>query len=116
MNDVRVGRTLGLLRLLWAAALLVSPQRVIVLLGGEDTSRSCFVGRILGVRHLVQGAAELAFWPRGRRIGSLVDSAHALSAVAFAGWDPHWRRAAGTDAAVAATFAVAGALGRTRPS
>ncbi|HUB70993.1 MAG TPA: hypothetical protein VL984_11275 [Acidimicrobiales bacterium] len=101
-----------MLRLLWAAALMISPQRVIVLLGGEDTRQSRFVGRILGARHLVQGVAEVALWPKGRRIGSLVDSLHAASAAAFAGRDPHWRRAAVTDAGIAASFAVAGAAVR----
>lgn len=104
------GRMLGAIRLLWAAGLLISPQRVIVALGGEDTPRSCFVGRVLGVRHLIQGAAELTFWPKGRRIGSFVDAAHAASAALFARSSPDWRRAAATDAAVAASFAMAGAV------
>ena len=112
MDRSDTGRTLGMLRLLWATALLASPQRVIVLAGGNDTPPSRLVARILGIRHLVQGAVEVALWPKGRRIGSVIDAAHAASAAAFACRVARWRRAAGTDAAVAASFAMAGAIRR----
>jgi hypothetical protein len=102
------GRILAVVRVGWAGFLLVWPRQAIVLLGGEDVPASRLVCRLLGGRHLTQGVAELLFWPRGRRVGSLVDILHAASAVAFGCRDPRWRRAALRDGVVAASFAIAG--------
>jgi hypothetical protein len=113
MDRIGTRRELGVIRLAWATVLLVSPKSLIALFGGEDTPTSRLIGRILGVRHLLQGVVEIAFWPKGRRIGSLVDTAHAASAALFAARATRWRRAAGTDAAVAVSFAMAGAIRRS---
>ena len=102
------GRIVGMVRLAWAATLLVAPSRVIVAVGGSSDSKATTVARVLGIRHAIQGLVEVAAWPRWRRTGSVVDLAHALTGVALAGTDRRWRRVALTDSALATTFAVAG--------
>ena len=115
----RVGR-LGraVVRLLWGALLLGAPRAVLRVAPGRDPDdqrerRVRVVVRVLGARHLLQGAAELALGPdavAAGRVGAAVDAAHSLSMVALAGFDRRRRVVASTDAAVAAAFAASGAL------
>jgi len=102
------GRVLGVVRLGWAAALLAVPQAVIPRMGGQVDSKSVAVARILGARHAAQGALEVVTGSRGRHAGSMIDAAHSLTAAALGLFDASWRRVALTDAAIAATFAIAG--------
>jgi hypothetical protein len=115
MDGAVGGRCLGGLRLVWAMALLCWPERVIAALGGEVTSQSRRIGRVLGVRHFLQGVAEVSVWPRGRRFGSIVDAVHASSVAVSSLITPRWRRPLERDAAVAASFAIAGASRAPRP-
>jgi hypothetical protein len=104
------GRVLGGIRLAWAAVLIATPGRVIVVLGGRDLPRSRLVGRVLGVRHLLQGLGEILGWPARWRTGTAVDVAHAASAVALARRAPQWRKAASADALLASAFAILGGI------
>jgi hypothetical protein len=102
------GLTFALIRLSWGALLVAAPGRVVVALGGADTSTSRAVERTLGARHLLQGAVELATWPRYRRVGVAVDLLHASTGVALAVGDERWRRPATLDALATTAFALAG--------
>jgi hypothetical protein len=99
----------ALLRLVWGGALVAAPARIVVLLGGADTTSSRAIERTLGIRHLIQAGVELAAWPQGRRLGVLVDGLHAASGVGLAAADGRWRRPALLDAAVTSAFALTGA-------
>lgn len=107
-QDRRHGRRLATTRLLWAGALFVAPRQLLRLAGGTADPAALKVARVLGGRHALQGAVELASWPRGRRLGAAVDGLHALTALALAGLDPKRRRVALSDALVAGTFAADG--------
>ena len=102
------GVTLALVRLVWGAPLAAAPGRVVLALGGADTATSRRVERTLGGRHLLQGAVELAAWPRWWRLGVVVDVLHASSGMALAACSARWRRPAALDASVTTAFAVAG--------
>jgi hypothetical protein len=107
----RPDRLLGFVRLGWAAALITAPDAVIGVIGGGVDSKSVAVARILGVRHAAQGAVEVATGSRWRRAGSAIDAAHSITAVGLALVDSSRRRLAFADAAIAATFAIAGRTG-----
>jgi hypothetical protein len=115
MSRAVAGRFIGGVRLIWAVALLIFPERIIVASGGEDTSTSRLIGRALGARHLTQALVEVSLWPRARRIGRFVDAAHAFSAALFAAFVPRWRKCAMRDALIAASFSLLG-IGRDRRS
>lgn len=99
-------------RLAWGSLLVARPGRAAALFGGQDSVKVRAVLRILGVRHLLQGAAEL--WPHGGRhdLDPAIDGIHALTAATLAVLDPRWRRPAAADAAVASGFLGAGMLRR----
>jgi hypothetical protein len=99
---------IGVIRLGWAALLLAAPSTVLGVFGGPADSTSVTVARVLGARHAIQGAVEVAAWPRWRRSGSVIDAAHSLTAVALAASDRRWRRLGRTDSLIAAAFAVGG--------
>jgi hypothetical protein len=107
--------TIGVIRLGWAALLLAAPSKVLAAFGGPADSTSVTVARVLGARHAIQGAVEVAAWPRWRRSSSVIDAAHSLTAVALSASDRRWRRLARTDGLIAAAFAVGGLAGR-RPT
>ena len=107
-RSTRRGRALGAGRLAWAAALLAAPNKIIAFAGGHSDPSVARVVRVLGVRHAVQGAVEVAWWPKWRRIGAAVDGAHALTGVALAAADPGWRRVALCDTAIATGLAAIG--------
>ena len=101
------------LRSLWGALLLTRPRRVGDALGLEfaDTKRGRGVVRVLGGRHLVQ-AGVTAARPTGPvvAVGAAVDALHALTALGWGMLDRSHRRAGLTDAGLAASFGVAGAM------
>jgi hypothetical protein len=104
------------LRLSYAALLLAAPDLVIRLSTGHPANRiTRAVVRLLGGRHLIQGILT------GNRpstpmlaLGAAADLAHALSMLALAALNQRRRRAELTDAAVAATLAISGAILATR--
>ncbi|TSD99467.1 hypothetical protein FOS14_11810 [Skermania sp. ID1734] len=74
-----------------------------------NPTTAAVVLRVLGARHVVQGAISARVGDRALyRLGAGVDVLHALSMVAVAVASPRWRRAAATDAVVATAFAVVG--------
>ena len=105
-------------RLVWAAAVIGFPNRLIDAAGGSPDRRSRRVARILGARHAIQGSLELASWPRWSRAGIVVDGLHAITAAGLGALDPDRRRVALTDTAIASTFALLGrhAALRTEPA
>lgn len=106
--------------MVWGALLLGAPQTMLRLVpggggrgAGGHEGRLPAVTRILGARHLLQGAAQLALGPEAvvaGRAGTAVDAAHGLSMVAAGAFDRRRRTVAWSDVAVAGAFAVSGAL------
>jgi uncharacterized protein YjiS (DUF1127 family) len=102
---------LRIARLGYGAQALLAPAAVLRAGGIEQPStRSQFVVRLLGARHIAQ-----AWYTRRRtrsrlELGAIADGLHSLSMTALALARPHWRRAAGSDAALAATYCGATAL------
>lgn len=89
---------------------LVKPDLIATkILGHRLDGRAITVVRILGARHLLQGAV-IALAPRSdflRRGGAVVDLLHASTMVILALTDGRRRKAALADAAVACLFATA---------
>ena len=105
----RAANALSVVRLSWGATLLLAPREVNQFLAGDDTRAGRVVARILGGRHLVQALWECSGSPGREGVGSVIDALHALTAVTLARVDPGSRRAATTDAAIAAGFSLSGA-------
>jgi len=106
---VSPSRVLLLARLASGGLLTVRPAQALRLLGyGQDDAASRTVVRVLGARHLVQGAAE-ALWrdPGVLRAGAGVDVLHALTALGYATASRPGRSAGRRSAALALSFAVA---------
>ncbi|HET7324110.1 MAG TPA: hypothetical protein VFJ06_07255 [Halococcus sp.] len=103
-------RPAAVVRALYGALLLVAPEAVIRTVADDPSKRTATVGRILGVRHLLQaftiGRSESRGW---LLVGVLVDISHALSMVAIAALSPNYRRLAALDAIVASGWALTGA-------
>ena len=77
--------------------------------GRAPSRRACFVGRILGARHLFQAVVCGAVPTRWLiRAGAAADLLHAGSMVALAAEDAQLQPALLTDAGMAAAFAAAG--------
>lgn len=94
-------------RLLLGAVGLLIPRSVVPLWGADPRSeRVVVVARVLGARHLAQGAL-LAAHPTRRAdiVSAAVDLLHGLTMVALAAASPRFRRPAATSACVAVTFA-----------
>jgi hypothetical protein len=64
--------------------------------------------RVLGARHLLQGAAEALMGGGAREAGVGVDILHGLTDIGFAAFDRRWRRAALADAGITAGLAALG--------
>lgn len=111
-------RTLSLARGAWGVVLLAAPGRAARAVAVPETGLAVGVLRVLGGRHVAQAVLTAASPGKGAPIGVAVDTAHALSALAFAASDRRRRTAGLTSASVAAAFAVAGFLASraTRPS
>ena len=93
----------------WGATLLVAPEAVLRAVGADADHTGVGVARILGARHLFQSAASgLQPSPEVLAAGVWVDTVHALTALALAVVDARRTRAGVVDAAIAATWAVAG--------
>jgi hypothetical protein len=102
-------RPVDIARTVTGTALTVAPGRTVRLVpgvgGGPEYS---IVGRLLGVRYLVQvGATAAAQRPWVRAAGVAVDLAHAASMLALAACSPRHRRPAIASGTAAAAFAAA---------
>ncbi|WP_405431376.1 hypothetical protein [Micromonospora sp. NBC_00617] len=105
LGGVEVG-----LRLAWGGLLLLAP---VWLLRPVDpvTTTAVVTLRVLGARHVAQTVVTL--WRPTRGVfagGAAVDAIHCVAALALAAVDRRQRPAALTDAAVAAAWAVLGAV------
>lgn len=109
-------RAFGAVRIAWGAVLVSRPALVLEALGGKGASRAGWpaVARVLGARHVLQGAATLAGAVPGRAepvlaVGIALDLAHAASSLGLALVSPRQRRLSRADAVVALWLALAGA-------
>ena len=92
---------------IWAAVLLLFPDRVLRVVGGRADSHEVVIARVLGIRHGIQAIAEATAVLSGRE-GVAIDLLHATSMLLFAGLDSKRRKVASADFVVAATFALWG--------
>lgn len=102
----------------WGTLQLLFPQMVARCLGIRDADRPTVqVARVLGARQIIQALASSRPTYPVLALGVEVDLLHAASMAGAALMFPSRRRAAITDAALACTFAVAGAVaaGNTQP-
>ena len=97
----------SIVRVSWGCLLLVGPSGLMRALGLPFDRRVMETMRVLGFRHLVQGAVVGG---RGRRlrVGVLVDLIHGASMLLLACVNTKRRRAALLDACVAFGFAAGG--------
>jgi hypothetical protein len=107
----RDARLLAGVHLGQAAVLLAQPPAALRGLAGNQGIPPAWIVRGLGIRTLVQAAAE-AIRPRPDvlRVGIVVDLLHAASMLAAAWIWPRYRRAAVASAGAAVASAAAGAL------
>ncbi|HET9255614.1 MAG TPA: hypothetical protein VFO16_10475 [Pseudonocardiaceae bacterium] len=112
----RTGNPLAALRVGYAALILATPDPVTGLYTrhrADPLTRA--VTRLLGYRHLIQGILTGGTpSPLVLALGVQVDLAHAVSMLGLAVLDQRRRRAGLIDAAVAGSFALAGAVLATR--
>jgi hypothetical protein len=109
-------RWLSLARAAYGAGLLALPGPMITAITGSPASgRTCAIARVLGARHLAQ-ALLCGLVPARRLIqaGAAADGAHCASMVALAVASAPLRRAAATDAAIAAALAGASTVALRR--
>jgi hypothetical protein len=109
-------RVAGAVGFAWGAALLVSPEKVwrgVARRECSDDER--LAARLLGLRHLGQGAAELLAPRQSRRPAALVDTAHAVSMIALAALRREYARVALASADVALALAALSGWRRARP-
>jgi hypothetical protein len=92
----------------WAILLIGLPPRFMPSLGLPEHGLGATVVRVLGLRHLVQAAAQVDGGSRARRIGVVLDFAHGTTMLLLGGVDARRRRATFLDAAVAFSLAVWG--------
>ncbi|NES13743.1 MULTISPECIES: hypothetical protein [Micromonospora] len=94
----------------WGALLLLAP-RALLRPVGPATTTAVVTLRVLGARHLVQAAVTVRRpTPGVFAAGAAVDGLHSLTALALAAVDRRQRSAALANAAVAAGWALLGAL------
>jgi hypothetical protein len=105
-----IPRLMGVGSVIAGMTLIAAPDGVCAYV--SDTGvRPAGVVRLLGVRYVVQGAAQLG-WPRPAvlRGSAAVDGLHAASMVALAAASPAHRRLASVSAVAAAVGMVANGL------
>jgi hypothetical protein len=105
----RVPATVGRpeIRLLYGCALAAAPGAVLAACGGPDDSRSRVAARLLGARHLVEGALFITSdgWRRAYPAPA-VDGLHAFTMLVVAVRDPRYRRLALLSGAAATGLAL----------
>ena len=101
---------------LCGAILVAFPRQAAQAVQGKDAAPASWVVRLLGVRYLAQGSAQLR-WPRPSvlRASCLVDALHATSMVALAVKRPAYRSAAvaSIGLALVSAFSAAAVAGRS---
>lgn len=115
--SARLGRLLvrgtGLAGVAWGVVLLTRGEEVWRALDDlAPTPADAAATRVLGGRHVVQGALETLLPDHLHRTFVVVDLLHAASMVALAAADPDRRRVALVSGTVAACGAASVALGR----
>lgn len=104
-------RVAAVARAVWAGALLVAPERILIAAAGRVPvpAEAVAVARVLGVRHLLQAAAgALAGTSSVAGLGAAVDTVHTASCAGLAAVSPRWRRVALADAVVEGSLAATG--------
>jgi hypothetical protein len=101
-------RTATALRLVVGTALLSHPERVIAVVGGPDRGQRRVegIGRVLGVRLVLQGGVDVALGPRTRTLGVALELTHAGSMLPVAALWPAHRRPALISALLATGIAA----------
>ena len=104
-------RRIAIVRVVYGVFLLVASDTLIETVIGERSRMAAVVGRIIGMRHVVQALTLGKRRSRGwAAAGAGIDTLHALSMVALAILSDRYRRLAALDAAVASSWAVSGWL------
>ena len=105
-------RLMPVARLAWGGLLAGEPGIVLGTLTGAAPARAqTRVLRVLGTRHLLQGALDLARpTPFVLRCGAAVDLLHAATCAGAVVFLPAWRRVALLDGTGAVGFAACGLL------
>lgn len=109
-------RPLAATRLLYGSALVLAPGTIVrALPHGPIDRRTRLVGRVLGVRQVLQ-ATVVERRPTKRRllVGAALDAGHAATMLLLAERRPRRRRLARANALAALTFATAGLLASRR--
>ena len=104
------GRALATVNLAEGSELLTRPQAVARRVAGPGAEPASWIVRLLGARHIGQGALLLAF-PRRKVLAAaaVIDLVHAASMVLLAAVEPRFGPAARASAAAATASAVVAA-------
>ncbi len=104
-----MARALIVVRVLWGAVLLITPEVVLRDLPHQRIERLARgFARVLGTRHLTQAAITSRHGPRGWMVaGAVVDAIHAATMAALAALRPDRRKLALTNVATATALAAA---------
>ena len=104
-------------RLVLAGGCLTVPGRLLDAIGAPDrgAARTRVIVRVLGVRLLAQGVADLALGPRTRVPDIVIDATHAATMVAAAARWPAHRRSAMVSAALATGTAALDLVAQPAP-
>jgi hypothetical protein len=109
-------RVLALAQSVIGVVLALQPYRVVAVVGLADDPPPTFILRVLGVRQVAQGAAQLRSpTPAAGLVGAAIDGSHALSLVPVIAFDRRHRRAAVISASFALAMAAVGGLISGRP-
>lgn len=109
-----LGRTVGVANVAVGALLLTRPAGTVAPVA-DSRHVPTAVARVLGGRHVVQGAVQLGWPVSGVLTASIVvDALHATSMVGLAALRPGYRRPAALSAAVASGSGALSALARQR--
>jgi hypothetical protein len=93
----------------YGAALLAAPAQLLAAAAGvQPGAAGCRVARLLGARQLIQAGLSATGSRPVLRLGAATDGLHSASMLALAAASPRLRRAALTEAAIAAALAWAG--------
>ncbi len=98
-------KILEVVRIGYGVAMMIFPNLLLdegTASGSDAAARR--VVRVLGARHVVQGAVLFAGNENWHRLGAVVDVLHCASAAVFAAARPRWRRPAGSSALVSLVF------------
>lgn len=106
-TSLSTARVIEVIRLGYGAAQLLCPRAVARAVGADTDAVSMTVRRVLGVRHLVQGAVLIDGGQAAHKVGAAVDVAHAISMFGWAAAHRSRRRGAILNGLSAGGFALA---------